>query len=183
MNTDLLKLFEIEAEIDERSAAFLAKAIAENDLPGFDYLEFKKSMTALKEMNMDEVTALKSSFKTAEIAGLSKEKLLGAAAHYLKVLDKEKVQFSEAMKNQYSLKVDKKKERIDFLKGGVADGQERISKIQAKIIELQQELESSQEELEKAQTSLQDTQDKFMNAYKSIQEKINQDISNFKELL
>ena len=44
MNTDLLRLFEIEAEIDERSASFLTKAIADNDLPGFDYLEFKKAV-------------------------------------------------------------------------------------------------------------------------------------------
>ena len=64
-------------------------------------MEFKKATAALKEMDMDELTAVRSSFKTAEIAGLSKQKLLQAAEHYLKVLDKEKNQFSEAMKNQY----------------------------------------------------------------------------------
>jgi hypothetical protein len=50
----------------------------------------KKATAALKEMDMDELTAVRSSFKTAEIAGLSKQKLLQAAEHYLKVLDKEK---------------------------------------------------------------------------------------------
>lgn len=183
MNTDLLKLFEIDPDIDERSAAFLTKAIADNDLPGFDYLEFKKSTAALMEMNMDELTALKSSFKTAEIAGLSKEKLLSAAEHYLNILDKEKLQFESAMKNQYSIKVNQKKERIDFLKGGVADGQDRINKIQAKIQELQQELQEVQAEVHHAEIGLKETEQKFLGAYNLIQERIKIDISNFKELL
>ena len=183
MNTDLLKLFEIDSTIDERSAAFLTKAIVDNDLPGFDYLEFKKATAALKEMDMDELTAVRSSFKTAEIAGLSKQKLLQAAEHYLKVLDKEKNQFSEAMKNQYQVKVETKKERIDFLKGGLLDGQERIKKIQAKLAELEQELQLTQSELNTAMDSLKQTEQKFIQAYESLHERINKDIRNFNEIL
>ncbi len=183
MNTDLLRLFEIEAEIDERSASFLTKAIADNDLPGFDYLEFKKAVAALKEMEMDDLTAMRSSFKTAEIAGLTKDKLLFAAEHYLKVLEKEKIQFTEAMKNQFKVKVKNREERIGFLKGGVIDGNDRIKKIQAKIEELQQELQATESELEGALNGLKDTENKFTSAFESLKDKINTDISNFKELL
>ena len=45
MSSDLLKLFGIGTDIDKRSATFLTKAISDNDLPGFDYLEYKKALS------------------------------------------------------------------------------------------------------------------------------------------
>ena len=183
MNKELLGLFNLEQDIDERSAAFLTRAIAENDLPGFDYLEFKKAMAALKAMQMDEDTAIRSSYATASVAGLSKDKLIQAANHYLQVLSKEKDQFASALQDQFNLKVQQRKERMDFLKGGVEDGLARIEKIKAKIAELQTELSALEDEVEGAVNGLKETESKFVAAYNTIEAQIKNDISKFNEIL
>ncbi|MGB1217101.1 MAG: hypothetical protein ACPG5P_04450, partial [Saprospiraceae bacterium] len=46
------KLFVNLPGMDERSAKFLAKALSGNNLAGFDYLEFKESITNLAAMNL-----------------------------------------------------------------------------------------------------------------------------------
>lgn len=183
MSSDLLKLFGIGTEIDERSAAFLTKAISDNDLPGFDYLEYKKALSALEEMDMDADIAVQSSFKTAEIAGLTKAKLLEAAQHYLKVIDHEKKQFQDAMKNQYKVKVLEKEERLSFLNGGILDGQRRVQAIQGKIKELEVELNQVQQELDAAKNNLQHTEQKFVEACGALESVIQSDIEKFNQLL
>ena len=52
-------LFSAEG-MDERSLEFLTTAIEKNNLPGFDYFEYKRAVTALLQMNIDEATAHKS---------------------------------------------------------------------------------------------------------------------------
>ncbi|HNG89366.1 MAG TPA: hypothetical protein PK858_04155, partial [Saprospiraceae bacterium] len=76
--------------LDERSLDFLTKALEKNNLPGFDYFEFKRAVATLLEMKIDEDTAFKSAFATAATVGLTKEKLLDTAGYYRNLLDKEK---------------------------------------------------------------------------------------------
>ena len=68
-------LFKTEG-LDERSLEFLTTALEKSNLPGFDYLEFKRAVAdLLSNMNMDEATAYKSAFTTvATTLGLTKGK-------------------------------------------------------------------------------------------------------------
>jgi hypothetical protein len=45
-------LFSAEG-LDERSLEFLSNAIEKNNLPGFDYFEFKRAVTALSQRKTD----------------------------------------------------------------------------------------------------------------------------------
>lgn len=51
--------------VDDRSLEFLANAIEKNNLPGFDYFEYKRAVYSLQQMPMSEETAHKSAFMTA----------------------------------------------------------------------------------------------------------------------
>ena len=76
MQKDLKNIFGSTTGLDDKSMEYLTSALAKNNLPGFDYLEFKQSLGALASLNMDEATAYKSAFATASTVGLTKEKLL-----------------------------------------------------------------------------------------------------------
>ena len=76
MQSKLKSIFGNHHGLDERSINVLTKALENANLPGFDYLEFKQSLAALTQMNMDEAMAIKSAFATASTMGLTKEKLL-----------------------------------------------------------------------------------------------------------
>ena len=70
---DLKSLFPIDESQDEKSQQILLKAIKNANQEGFDYLEFLVSVAKLKDMQMDEATALKSAFSTASSFGVTKD--------------------------------------------------------------------------------------------------------------
>ena len=75
MKKTLAELFANSGPLDQRSANMIINTLEKNNLPGFDYLEYKQSLEGLSKMNMDEATAFQSAFVTASTLGLTKEKL------------------------------------------------------------------------------------------------------------
>ncbi|MEL6868102.1 MAG: hypothetical protein AAFP19_27010 [Bacteroidota bacterium] len=116
MQKELKNLFGRAHGLDQKSVEFLTKALEKNNLPGFDYIEFKQSLGALSEMAMDESTAFKSAFATASTMGLTKAKLLETAQHYLKIIMREKTQFEAAMQKQMAHRVESKLQEVEKLK-------------------------------------------------------------------
>jgi len=91
-------LFSLNEEIDTKSMDFLVQALYKNNLPEFDYLEFKQSMMALINMPMEQTLAMKSAYTTGNTVGLTKENLLKSADFYKNILQQEKIQFDAALK-------------------------------------------------------------------------------------
>jgi len=75
--------------LDTNIVEKLLQAIEKNNLEGFDYLEYKKSLKALEKMPMDEATKYRSAFATASTMGVTLDKLIQTTNFYIGVLDKE----------------------------------------------------------------------------------------------
>src|SRR5690242_18768533 len=71
---------------DQRIMSALLKALEENNMDGFDFLEFKNSLKALSQMPLDEATKFRSAFATASTMGVTVAKLLDSVDYYKKVL-------------------------------------------------------------------------------------------------
>lgn len=123
--------------LDQRSVDIIIASLEKANLPGFDYLEFKQSLEALANLNMDEITAIRSAFATASTMGLTKEKLLDSAAHYRTILEKEKEKFEAAVNKQIQDKVDGKLREAELLKTEILKAQQKITELQAQITEWQ----------------------------------------------
>ena len=136
MIKDLKTLFGKDHGLDQKSVDFLTNALEKNNLPGFDYIEFKQSLAALAQMNIDETTAFKSAFATASTMGLTKDKLLQTAKHYLKIVEKEKAQFELAMQKQIQQRVDSKLSEVDKLKEQILKHREKIQQLEAQISQI-----------------------------------------------
>jgi chromosome segregation ATPase len=157
-------LFSAEG-MDERSLEFLAAAIEKNNLPGFDYFEYKRAVTALLQMNIDEATAHKSAYTTAAQVGLTKEKLLETAAYYRNLLSKEREQFDLALENQNQTKITSRLEEVKRLRDQIERHKAEVARLQDEIADylnrIQQAEESAKtesEKLEKAKSAFEKTQ-------------------------
>lgn len=119
--------------IDPRSLEFIAQAIEKNNLPGFDYFEFKRAVTQLAAMNLDEATAHKSAFATAATLGVTKEKLIETAGYYRNVVEKEKEQFNQALDNQTATKVAARQQEVGRLRDQIERHKTEIARLQDEI--------------------------------------------------
>ncbi len=178
MQKKLTELFGAHTGLDEKSVAFLTKALAKSNLPGFDYLEFKQSIGALEAMNMDEGTAIKSAFATAGTMGLTKAKLLDSIRHYKKVLADEKGHFDVALQNQMTKRVEGKRAEVEKLKGHIVKWREQIAKLEGQIAKSQETIDHADEAIQAETDKINKTKSNFESTFQSVLNQIDKDASN-----
>ncbi len=183
MNKNLSQLFSYIDGLDTRSSQFLMKALESNNLPGFDYLEFKQSLGALLNMNMDMATAFKSAFATASTMGLTKVKLLDSASHYKNILLKEKGQFDIALKNRIQQRVGAKIEENKRHEARLKQIEDQIKRLQEEIVQVKEKIQSNEMAKSSEGSKLTAQQDNFEKTYQSIQGEIDKDIEQISKYL
>lgn len=183
MQKDLKSIFGNVTGLDQKSVDFLTRALTKNNLPGFDYLEFKQSLSALTAMNLDEETAFKSAFATAATVGLTKEKLVKTANHYHDVLNVEKKQFDVALENQLNQRVSSKKTEVEKLKKQITEYEKKILELQEKMKKAQNVIDNADEEIQGALTKINTTRENFEFTFQSLKNQIDQDIKNINQYL
>lgn len=173
----LKTLFQADG-LDDRSLEMLTKAIESNDLPGFDYLEFKRAVAALMQMNLDQPTAFKSAFTTAATMGLTKEKLLETAAYYRNIVEKESENFAKALESQQKAKITDREQEVKRLR-------DQIERHKSEIVRLQNELAQYLDQVANAETAIKADADRlaktstaFESAQKAVLLHIDRDIEN-----
>lgn len=134
--------------LDERTLDFLAKALEKNNLPGFDFLEFKKAVAGLERLGMDEKLAFKSAFTTAETMGFSKEKLIETVGYYRNVIVAEKAAFDAAMAAQLEAKVASKDREMARLRDQIERHKAQIQRMQEEVAGYLDEVEAAEKSIE-----------------------------------
>lgn len=172
----LLAIFENLPGVDKRSVKFLIDALNKNNLPGFDYLEFKQAVGAMKAMHMDEATAIQSAFTTASTVGLTKEKLLESANFYQKILSSEQGKFAQALQQQTKIQIAGKQNEINKKKEQIAQLQAEIQRHEALIAKAQQEIEQSKHKIFGAKENFEQT-------YAIVKEELTDDITKITTIL
>ena len=183
MSNKLTTLFAQAANTDEKSLSILMKALSENDLSGFDYIQFKQSVKALAKMNMDEATAYKSAFATAATMGLTKEKLAETAGYYRNIIVKEQDNFAQALNNQLTTKVEAKKKEVEKLKYQIEKNKEQIKKLQDEIADYLDQVEATEAAIVKEDQRIVAAKEKFEKTYQAVLEAIDSDVENIKKYL
>ena len=143
--------------IDAKSLEFLVQAIEKNNLPGFDYLEFKRAIHQLTGMKLDEATAHKSAFTTAATLGITKEKLIETAGYYRNLIEKEKDHFSQALEHQNNTKVLGKEQEIKRLKDQIERHKIEIARLQDEIAGYLNQVSSAEETVKLERTRCTET--------------------------
>lgn len=163
---------------DDRSLEFLANAIEKNNLPGFDYFEFKRSVVTLMQMQLDEVTAQKSAFATAATVGLTKEKLIETAGYYRDIIGKEKEQFDKALENQNATKITGRQEEVKRLRDQIERNKLEVVRLQDEIAAYLTQIDQSEVSVKKETEKLETTKASFHRTHQSVLLQIERDIEN-----
>ena len=172
-----------QGSLNEKIMTKLLTVLSENNLDGFDYIEFKNSIKALEKMQMDEKTKYRSAFATAQTIGLTREKLLESIAYYQKVLNKENDEFLKALNSQVNIKVgDKKKELKDFDKM-IKDKTLQIQRLQKEIEKHKEVQKSLSLEIEKDTVHIERTRSDFETTFFKLMHQIKEDVKKINEYL
>ncbi len=183
MQKNLKQLFGDAHGLDEKSVDFLTSALEKNNLPGFDYIEYKQSLGALMAMNIDEMTSFKSAYATAATVGLTKDKLLKTADHYKGILNNEKTQFDAALEKQMQQRVKSKQDEVTKLNKQIEDYQLKIKQMQDKIAESQAIVANADEDIRSSMEKIDTTRESFEFTLKSILNEIDKDVDNINRYL
>ncbi len=172
-----------EGALDTKIVEKLLQAIEKNNLDGFDYLEYKKSLKALEKMPMDEATKYRSAFATASTMGVTLDKLLQTTNFYIGVLDKENEQFTGAFKNQFDSKVSGREREIAQFESIIKEKSEEIKRLTEEIAKHQQQIGDLKAKVEESNSKINKTQNDFKVSYDHLKAQFEEDIVKMQKYL
>ncbi len=172
-----------KGKVDEKFINRLLGALEENNLEGFDYLEYKQALQNLGNVQMEEGTKFQSALAMATTMGASSEKLISSAEHYIKVLGKEETKFLNAFKSQVSKKETTHNQEIKRLHDGIAERKAQIERLQKEVEAGEKALEKRKSTINNAQTKVESTKSNFYHAYHIVSNQIVEDLAKMKKYL
>jgi len=179
MYVDLKELFSFTGEYNEKVLVKLLEALKMNASQEMDYLKFKKSYESLCQLGMDESTAAKSAFVTAETMGLNKSRLLDSVHFYQQILKKEKEAFALALKNQISKNVDAKRVEADKLQARKVEILTKIEKMKEELAGIDGRVNEIQEDIKDSSEKIESTRQQFVQTIALLEKEIQDDLEIF----
>jgi hypothetical protein len=117
------------------------------NLPGPDYYEFWKMMETLEAAVPDEAVRMNAVFSTLKVQGLSKETLVGSAEKYLEVVDKDKLEFQNAVNTKVLGEIEGRKTTVNELEKKNQQNAELIQKLTQEISDNNQRITTLKKEV------------------------------------
>lgn len=170
-------------KVDQRLLETLLNALEQNNLEGFDYLEFRQALRNLSKMNMDEATRYKSAYAMAQTMNVTPVDLTRTAKVYLDILAREKKAFSDALANQEKTQIDSRKERLAQLDKNIVEHQKQIESLMASINSQRQEMDKLKGELDEVHSKIVNTGERFALTHGFLTDEIQMDINKMEQYL
>lgn len=170
-------------KISDKFYEILFGAMETNNQPGFDYLEYKKSLQTLAKMPMDEATRYSSAYAAAQAMGVSSQALKDSAQFYLNVLKTEDSKFQESVNVQRQKQIGSKEKAITDLDATIKAKGEQIAKLTQEIAAHQEDMSKMKAEISEAVVKIETTLSDFHATYSDLIGQIGQDVENMKKYL
>ncbi|MCG8802323.1 hypothetical protein [Tenacibaculum finnmarkense] len=169
--------------VDNAIVEKLLIAIENNNLEGFDYLEFKKALKALDKIPMDEATKYRSTYAAASTMGATLETLLETIKHYIGVLDAENSTFIKAFEGQLASKVGNKEKEITQFEAVINEKSEKIKQLTNEITKHQNQISELKRLVDDSSQKITKTQNDFKMSYLHIRTQFEQDAQKIKQYI
>ena len=119
----------------------------------------------------------------AKTMGVTPEKLLDSAKHYVGVLNKEEKKFNDALQNQRQRQIVGKEEELVRLQKEVEAKKAQIKQLESEIQKTEAAYSSIKENINENAAKVARTHDSFVHAYKVVLGQIMTDVDNMKKYL
>lgn len=170
-------------KVTPKFTEILLNALEKADQPGFDYLEFKKSLQNLKKLNMDDATRFQSAYAAAQSMNITPQQLIESAGHYLRVLDQEEKNFEQALRGQQQRQIKDQQQQLPKLDQEVKQLEAQIKQLQERIKKAKTDQARIRKSVETAEVKLRNTHNDFEASYRAISQQIQQDVEHMKAFL
>ncbi len=161
---------------NEKHIQILMDALEQNNLEGFDYLEYKNSLLSISNVITDETMRYKSAFEMAKTMGLDKRKLLESAAFYMNVLTGEQKKFMEALENQKSNQIQARVNTIENLEKSVADKKKMIENLNNELETMSSQMIVLKKEINEEVQKIELTNKQFSASFNYVTGQIQADV-------
>lgn len=168
---------------DAKFTDLLLKAIESNNLEGFDYLEFKNSLKSIEAVIPDEGMRYKSAYEMSKTMGLTKDKLLQSANHYINILATEDKKFKDALANQKAKQIQGRADQLASVEKAIVDKQKMIESLTKEIEGAKSQLEAVRNEINDAVVKIDTTNQQFVASYNLVYGQIAEDIQKINKNL
>lgn len=172
-----------EGEVSDKFIKVLMAAMEEANLPGFDYLEYKKSLQHLKKMDFTDDVLFQTAYAAAQSMGVTPTNLVDSALHYLTTLGKEKAKFGQALAGQKAQQVSSKRDELKQLDTSISRQEAKIKELQAEIEKTKSRQKKLQADIARSNTKLEKTKADFELTCKVLADGIEQDVVKMKQYL
>lgn len=183
MTIDLKELFNISTDLNSRMVQAILSAMKDAHQDGFDYLKFKHSVKNLQNMNMDELTSMKSAFSTASSFGVTKTLLVKSINHYVNTLKKERDEFAQTHKRNIESRINDPKAEIARLQKLKEDNLRTIEKLRRENEMIDQKLEGISSNISTSEAKIEETKQEFLKVYDAFLSSMEKDKSMIDQLL
>jgi chromosome segregation ATPase len=177
--TSVSSIGQEDAEIKKQLADALEKA----NLEGYDYFEFAKALEAQTAIIPSEALRFQSSFAMANSMGVTVEKLLSSAQHYMDVLQSKQDEFSKALEQHTGNAVLSKEQSIKDLDTQMQAKAAEIQKITTEINQMQQNKTTLINEIGAAKAEIDKVRNNFTATLQVFTNRIGGDINKIKTYL
>ncbi|MCZ2101171.1 MAG: hypothetical protein LC107_06510 [Chitinophagales bacterium] len=161
---------------NEKHIQILMHALEQNNIEGFDYLEYKNSLLSISNVIADETMRYKSAFEMAKTMGLDKRKLLDSAEYYMNILVGEQKKFMEALENQKGKQIQARVDSIEKLEKSVVDKKKMIENLNKELETMNTQMGELKKEISEEVQKIELTNKQFMASYHYVTGQIQSDI-------
>lgn len=171
-----------KGEFNQNIFNSLTKAISDANLPGEDYLEFVDALQAMKDIPLEETIKMQTVLATLSTRGLTAQKIIETADYYLKVLERERDKFKEAIVQQTHGKVDNRQNQIKTLEMENQKKADQIKILTDEINNNNQQMVLIKKEIEEADIKIKSTENNFNTTYEFLSNQIISKVEKIKNL-
>jgi len=152
----------------------LMKTIIDNNIDGYDYLEFKDSLQKLT-VPMSEADKYKAIFQTAQTIGVTIDTILNAIEHYLGVLEKEKENFDGVIEAQINTEITGREQKKTDNETAITEMTQQIQELNEKISAAQQENVKLSNEVNEQNLQISNVKSSFEITFQKVVSQITED--------
>ena len=169
--------------VKEQFVDVLLKAMEKANLPGFDYLEYKKALQNLEKMNLDDASRFQAAYAAAQSMGVTPQQLTDSANHYLQALSVEQEKFAKAVSGQREDQVIKREAQLKQFDESVGQQEAKIKELQDQIAKTRERQTQLRKSIGESRAKIDATAADFDTTYHTITGSIGEDIAKMREYL
>lgn len=167
----------------EKATKSLQESLVANCLDSYDYLKFKNTVQDLAGDIADERLRYKTAYSAAKAMGITPDKLVQTANHYIMVLDQELKNFNEAVDDQVETRVVSGLNKLKDLDTEITAKNTQIQALNAEITSLSTQRAALATKVNEDKNVIETNKNGFLTAQASLVEGIKNDIKKLSSYL